>query len=100
MGVYRSPQKIMPSPRIWGLLLFREKAQTEFMSATKKQKGISAAAFGSQSFHSPLHEGASMLQSAGFGTPPPIISERWDGSRWIESRQVWNGEKYVEVARG
>jgi hypothetical protein len=31
--------------------------------------------------------------------PATAIVERWDGTRWIEQRLVWDGEKYVpEVA--
>lgn len=31
---------------------------------------------------------------------PPMAVEQWDGQKWIVSRQEWNGERYVEVARG
>ncbi len=25
---------------------------------------------------------------------PTMVVEQWDGSKWVSTRQVWNGERY------
>lgn len=61
---------------------------------TPQQKGISAAAFGSQSFNSHSFDSKPQEQPK---QPQTLIVDRWNGTKWIQIECAWDGESYKEV---